>query len=133
MLDALKSLFENNVVSEEIRADIETAWNSKIQENRELVTQQLREEFAQKYEHDKDAMVEAVEASSPIAIKPMTEEELSTILDAMNCLPEVTTKFFTSVSYTSLLASSNFLMTSLPVSFTLECNIYYSLKILCFC
>jgi len=28
MLDALKSLFENNVVSEEIRADIETAWNS---------------------------------------------------------------------------------------------------------
>jgi len=61
MLDALKSLFENNVVSEEIRADIETAWNSKIQENRELVTQQLREEFAQKYEHDKSVMIEAID------------------------------------------------------------------------
>jgi hypothetical protein len=62
MLDALKSLFENNVVSEEIRADIESAWNAKIQENREETTQQLREEFAKKYEHDKSIMVEAVEA-----------------------------------------------------------------------
>lgn len=61
MLDALKSLFENNVVSEEIRADIEAAWNSRIQENRELVTQQLREEFAQKYEHDKSVMIEAID------------------------------------------------------------------------
>lgn len=61
MLDALKSLFENNVISEEIKADIEAAWNSKIQENREQATQQLREEFAQKYEHDKSVMVEAID------------------------------------------------------------------------
>jgi hypothetical protein len=61
MLDALKSLFENNVVSEEIKADIERAWNTKIQENRESVTAQLREEFAQKYEHDKAVMVEAID------------------------------------------------------------------------
>ena len=61
MLDALKSLFENNVVSEEIRADIESAWNTKIQENREQATQQLREEFAQKYEHDKQTMIEAID------------------------------------------------------------------------
>ena len=26
MLDALKTLFENNAISEEIRAEIETAW-----------------------------------------------------------------------------------------------------------
>lgn len=61
MLDALKSLFENNVISEEIKADIESAWNSKIQENREQVTQQLREEFAHKYEHDKSVMIEAID------------------------------------------------------------------------
>lgn len=61
MLDALKSLFENNVISEEIRGDIETAWTQKVQENREIVTQQLREEFAQKYEHDKQMMVEAID------------------------------------------------------------------------
>lgn len=61
MLDALKSLFEgNSVISEDIKADIENAWNTKIQENREIVTAQLREEFAQRYEYDKQAMVEAV-------------------------------------------------------------------------
>ena len=62
MLDIVKQLFENNVISEEIKSEIESAWTSRIQENRDQVTAELREEFAQKYEHDKDAMVEAVEA-----------------------------------------------------------------------
>ena len=62
MLDIVKQLFENNVISEEIKSEIESAWESRIQENREQVTATLREEFAQKYEHDKSAMVEAVEA-----------------------------------------------------------------------
>ena len=62
MLDIVKQLFENNVISEEIKSEIETAWQSRIQENRDLVTAELREEFAQKYEHDKNAMVEAVES-----------------------------------------------------------------------
>jgi predicted kinase len=61
MLDALKQLFENNVISEDIRADIASAWDRKIQENREQATQQLREEFAQKYEHDKQTMIEAID------------------------------------------------------------------------
>ena len=62
MLDFVKQLFENNVISEDIKSEIETAWNKQIQENRDQVTATLREEFAQKYEHDKSAMVEAVEA-----------------------------------------------------------------------
>ena len=62
MLDIVKQLFENNVISEEIKSEIETSWQSRIQENRDQVTAELREEFAQKYEHDKGAMVEAVEA-----------------------------------------------------------------------
>jgi hypothetical protein len=69
MLDIVKQLFENNVISEEVKSEIESAWESRIQENRELVTEELREqlsaelreEFAQKYEHDKSVMVEAVE------------------------------------------------------------------------
>jgi hypothetical protein len=55
-------LFENNVISEEIKSEIETSWQQRIQENRDQVTATLREEFAQKYEHDKSAMVEAVES-----------------------------------------------------------------------
>jgi hypothetical protein len=69
MLDIVKQLFENNVISEEIKSEIESAWQAKVQENREQATEelreevsaQLREEFAQKYEHDKSVMVEAVE------------------------------------------------------------------------
>jgi hypothetical protein len=62
MLDLVKQLFENNVISEEMKSEIESAWQTKIQENRDQVTAELREEFAQKYEHDKTAMVEAVES-----------------------------------------------------------------------
>jgi len=61
MLDTLTKLFENNVVSEEIRKEIEEAWQAKVVENRQEVTVQLREEFAQKYEYDKGVMVEAVD------------------------------------------------------------------------
>ena len=61
MLEALKTLFENNVISEQVKAEIETAWEKRIDENRTQVAQQLREEFAQRYEHDKSIMVEAVD------------------------------------------------------------------------
>ena len=61
MLEALKSLFENNVISEEIQESIEAAFETRISESREVLTQQLREEFAQKYEHDKETMIEAVD------------------------------------------------------------------------
>jgi hypothetical protein len=61
MIDALKTLFENDVVSQEVRAQIEEAWEGKILENKQAVTAELREEFAQKYEHDKATMVEAID------------------------------------------------------------------------
>jgi hypothetical protein len=61
MLDAFKKLHESGMLSEEIKSEIETAFNSKVQENRDQVTAQLREEFARKYEHDKSVMVEAID------------------------------------------------------------------------
>lgn len=60
MLD-LHNLFESNVISQEVRESIEAAWNNKLTEHREQLASQLREEFAAKYEHDKTAMVEAVD------------------------------------------------------------------------
>jgi methionine synthase I (cobalamin-dependent) len=62
MLDFVKKLFEDNVISEELKSEIESAWQGRIEENCDQVTAQLREEFAQKYEHDKSALVEAVES-----------------------------------------------------------------------
>jgi hypothetical protein len=61
MLDAIKQLFENNVISEEIKAQIEEAWEARVNENRTQITQQLREEFSQRYEHDRAVMVEAID------------------------------------------------------------------------
>lgn len=62
MQDFVKQLFENNVISEDMKSEIENAWESRIQENRDQVTATLREEFAQKYEHDKASLLEAVES-----------------------------------------------------------------------
>jgi DNA repair exonuclease SbcCD ATPase subunit len=70
MLEVLKQLFENNVVSEDIKAEIEESWNKRIQENRDHVTAELREEFARKFEHEKSIMVESLDR--------MLSERLST-------------------------------------------------------
>lgn len=61
MSDALKQLLENETVSEQVRSEIEEAWNKRVDENRRHVTTELREEFAKKYEHDKQLMAEAVD------------------------------------------------------------------------
>jgi adenosyl cobinamide kinase/adenosyl cobinamide phosphate guanylyltransferase len=61
MLDAFKKLVENGMISEDLQSEIETAFNQRIQENRDLVTAELREEFAQRYSHDKTVMVEALD------------------------------------------------------------------------
>jgi hypothetical protein len=61
MLDAFKQLVESGVMSEDVKSVIETAFTQKIQENRDQVTAELREEFAQKYTHDKAVMVEAID------------------------------------------------------------------------
>jgi hypothetical protein len=89
MLDIVKQLFENNVISEEIKSEIETAWASRIQENRDQVTTQLREEFAQKYEHDKGAMVEAVEAM----LTDRLQAELSELAEDRQGLIEARAKY----------------------------------------
>lgn len=89
MLDALKTLFENNVISEEIKQSIEQAWEAKINENREQVSAQLREEFAQKYEHDKELMIEAVDRM----ITDRLSEELVEFADDRKQLAEMKAKY----------------------------------------
>ena len=89
MIDALKTLFENDVVSEDIRAQIEEAWNAKVQENRLAATAELREEFAQKYEHDKATMVEAIDA----LISEKLSEEVAEFVEDRNQLAEAKAKY----------------------------------------
>jgi len=54
-------LAEGTNLSEEARDQIQEAWDSKLLEAREELTAELREEFAQKFEHDKSIMVESID------------------------------------------------------------------------
>ena len=61
MLDAIKPLLDSDLITEETRQEISEAWEAKMTEAREQVRAELREEFAQRYEHDKTVMVEALD------------------------------------------------------------------------
>ena len=76
MLDALKPLLESGIVTDETRQAINEAWETKLTEAREQIRGELREEFAQKYEHDKSVMVEALDK--------MVTESLSSEIEEFN-------------------------------------------------
>ena len=61
MIDAISKLVESGAISEDVQKGIQEAWDSKIKENKETVGAELREEFAQRYEHDKSNMIEAID------------------------------------------------------------------------
>lgn len=60
-MDPLKQLFESGLFNEEVQNTITEAWESKLNETREQVKTELREEFAHKFEHDKKLMVDALD------------------------------------------------------------------------
>ena len=61
MLDALKILLESGLINEETRKSINEAWESKIQEVKSQVRTEIREEFADRYEHDKATMIKTLD------------------------------------------------------------------------
>jgi hypothetical protein len=61
-MEALRALLESDAITEQMKSEIQEAWNAKVKENRLAVTAELREEFARKYEHDKSVMIEAIDA-----------------------------------------------------------------------
>ena len=89
MIDALKTLFENDVVSTEVRAQIEEAWDAKVQENKMQATAELREEFAEKYEHDKSTMVEAIDS----LLSERLAEEIAEFAEDRKQLAEAKAKY----------------------------------------
>jgi len=75
MFDAIKPLLDSGLINEDVSKELNEAWESKLTEAREQVRAELREEFAQRYEHDKTVMVEALDK--------MVTEGLSTELEAI--------------------------------------------------
>ena len=84
MIDAISKLVESGAISEDVQKSIQEAWDSKIKDNRENVSAELREEFAKRYEHDKSNMIEAID-------KMMTEklsEEITKFVEDRKALAQ---------------------------------------------
>jgi hypothetical protein len=52
---------DSDLINEDTRQAISEEWEAKLVETRETIRAELREEFAQRYEHDKSTMVEALD------------------------------------------------------------------------
>ena len=61
MLDAIKPLLDNGIINEDTRTAIAEAWEARVTEAKEQARAELREEFSQRYQHDKQVMVEALD------------------------------------------------------------------------
>lgn len=61
MFDALKPLLDSGIITEDTKQAISEAWEVKLNEAREQIRSELREEMAGRYEHDKQVMVEALD------------------------------------------------------------------------
>ena len=84
MLDAIKPLLESGLINEDIGNQLNEAWEAKLNEARQQVRAELHEEFAQRYEHDRSVMVEALD-------KMMTEslsEEIAEFVSERKAMNE---------------------------------------------
>mgnify|MGYP000233976316 CR=1 FL=1 len=72
MAVTFKDLLEGAELTEDVKSALVEAWELKVSEAKEEVTAELREEFAQRYEHDKGLIVEAVDGF----IKQRVEAEM---------------------------------------------------------
>ena len=66
MLDAIKPLLDSGIINEETQASLNEAWESKLNEARDVIRAELREEFAQRYDHDRSVMIESLDKSSMV-------------------------------------------------------------------
>jgi hypothetical protein len=74
LLDAIKPLVDSGIINEDTQQAINEAWETKLVEAREAVRAELREEFAQRYQHDKQVMVEALDRMVTESLQNELEE-----------------------------------------------------------
>ena len=74
MFDAIKPLLDSGLINEDVGAQLNEAWESKLNEARQQVRAELHEEFAQRYEHDRSVMVEALDKMVTESLSEEIEE-----------------------------------------------------------
>lgn len=87
-------LLEGTELTEEVKAGIQEAWDSRLSEAKEELTAELREEFAQRYEHDKGQIVEAVDNF----ISEKVTAEISQIAEEKDNLAKDRVKYHKAIS-----------------------------------
>jgi hypothetical protein len=70
-----KALNENLNLPEEVKIQLKEAWDTKLSEARDEVAAEMRQEFSQKFEHDKAVMAESSEFSEDK--KALAEEKVA--------------------------------------------------------
>jgi hypothetical protein len=88
-MDALQALLESGIINEDTRTALSEAWEAKLNEAKEQVRAELREEFARRYEHDKTVMIESLD-------KMVTESltaEINEFMEDKRSLAEDRVKF----------------------------------------
>ena len=61
MLDAIQPLIDSGLINEDVAGELNSTWTLKLDEAKDQVRGELRNEFAQRYEHDRSVMVEALD------------------------------------------------------------------------
>jgi formate dehydrogenase maturation protein FdhE len=70
----ITEIFGTEGLSEELKSQVQEAWENKLSEARENISAELREEFAQRYENDKSQIVEAMDNMMSDALKKEISE-----------------------------------------------------------
>lgn len=74
MNNVLKPLLESDLLSEDVKEQISEAFEAKVAQVREEVETELREEMANRFEHDREALINAVSQMVEEALKAELEE-----------------------------------------------------------
>ena len=61
MFKAITGLVDSGIINEDTRVAIQEAWEEQLTEAKEAARAELREEFARRYDHDKQVMVKALD------------------------------------------------------------------------
>jgi hypothetical protein len=82
--DAIKPLLESGLINEDVSQAINEAWDKKLTEAKDQLRAELREEFAGRYEHDKQVMVNALDKMVTTSLT----EEISEFLTDRQAMTE---------------------------------------------
>ena len=89
----IKTILGQDTLPEEILVSLQEAFDKKVQEAREEAEMSVREELAQRYEHDRDNLVEALDNSLTDVVKSYEAQKA----DEIQKLREAQEKFHAGV------------------------------------